>query len=207
MPEKNESSRTPCVRQQPARRLAVIVLFAVAASVGCWEQMDDGKWFPQMKRQQAVQAFEIVTHRDQLEGFTPPADTVPVGGSALPDLVKLAMADQDALANPNAATLASLKNGELLYGRYCSTCHGVNGLGDGPVAAASPFAPKATGPFPGILPLGGPYGVAKLYSEGHIYTTISLGRGRMPNYGRIPAEQRWDVINYLRAMFGQGVRQ
>ena len=58
----------------------------------------------------------------------------------------------------------------------------------------------------GSAQLGGPYGVAKVFTEGHIYTTISQGRGRMPNYNRIPAEERWDVINYLREMFGQGVQ-
>ena len=48
--------------------------------------------------------------------------------------------------------------------------------------------------------------VAKVFSDGHIYTTISLGRGRMPNYKRITPDDRWNVVNYLREMNGQGAR-
>jgi hypothetical protein len=195
---------TPRVR---LRLLTVLVLFWVAASFGCWEQMDDGEWFPQMKRQPAIQAFEEVTWNGQLEGFTPPDGTVPVGSSGLPDLAGMDVASQEALQSPVPATLQSLKNGEVLFGRYCATCHGPLGMGDGPVAAASPFAPNATGPFPLILPINGPSSMARVFSDGHIYTTISLGRGRMPNYNRIPAMERWDVINYLREINGQGVRQ
>jgi hypothetical protein len=169
--------------------------------------MDDGEWFPQMKRQPAIQAFEEVTWNGQLEGFTPPDGTVPVGSSGLPDLAGMDVASQEALQSPVPATLQSLKNGEVLFGRYCATCHGPLGMGDGPVAAASPFAPNATGPFPLILPINGPSSMARVFSDGHIYTTISLGRGRMPNYNRIPAMERWDVINYLREINGQGVRQ
>jgi hypothetical protein len=45
--------------------------------------------------------------------------------------------------------------------------------------------------------------VARGLTDGHIYTTMSLGRGRMPNFNRIPARQRWDVVNYLRELNGQ----
>jgi len=189
------------------RPLTTLVMLAVAGSLGCWEQMDDGNWFPQMKRQPAVQAFEQVLHRGQMQGFTPPDGTVPVGGSSLPDLESLEMAAQDALPNPVPASLASLKNGEVLFARYCATCHGAEGLGDGPVAAASGFAPNNTGPFPLVLPINGPVSMARVFSDGHIYTSISLGRGRMPSYQRIPAMQRWDLVNYLREINGQGVRQ
>ncbi len=185
----------------------IFAMLAVATTFGCWEQMDGGKWFPQMKRQPAIQAFEQVLHRDQMQGFTPPEGTVPLGGSSLPDLASMDLAAQEALTNPVSASLKSLKNGEVLFGRYCSTCHGPEGMGDGPVAAASGFAPNATGPFPLILPINGPVSMARVFSDGHIYTTISLGRGRMPNYGRIPAMERWDVVNYLREINGQGVRQ
>ena len=53
-------------------------------------------------------------------------------------------------------------------------------------------------------PLG--FSLAPGLSDGHIYTTISLGRGRMPNYRRIPPEARWDIVNYLRDLNGQGGR-
>ena len=193
--------------QASLRPLTVLTALFVAASFGCWEQMDDGKWFPQMKRQPVVQAFELVTYRDQAQGFVPPDGTVPVGGSALPDVAGMDIAQQDALKSSVPATLDSLKNGEVLFGRYCSTCHGAQGMGDGPVAASSPFAPNATGPFPLVMPINGPTSLARVFSDGHIYTTISLGRGRMPNYNRIQPEGRWDLVNFIREINGQGVRQ
>ena len=199
-------ARSAGVRTAPRSFLAAVLL-AVAASVGCWEQMDDGKWFPQMKRQPAVQPFERIAHRGQLQGFLPPEGTVAVGGSSIPDLANMTYAEQDAIRNSVPATLASLKHGEVLFARYCSTCHGSLGMGDGPVAAASPFAPNASGPFPLVMPINGPQSLAKVFSDGHIYTTISIGRGRMPDYSRIPAMERWDLVNFIRELNGQGVRQ
>ena len=195
------------LRRELSRLASFGLALLVVGSLGCWEQLDDGKWFPQMKRQPTVQAFELVVHRDQRQGFSPPDGTVPVGGSSLPDLQAMDVTQQDALENPQPATLASLKNGEILFARYCSTCHGAEGMGDGPVAASSPFAPNATGPFPLIMPINGAMSLAKVFSDGHIYTTISIGRGRMPGYGRIPPAERWDLVNFIRELNGQGVRQ
>jgi len=191
------------------RPLSVLVMLAVAASFGCWEQLDGGKWFPQMKKQPAIQAFEYVPYDDHVQGFSPPAGSVPVGGSAIPDVEAIAadLAAQDQIQNPVAASFASLKNGETLFVRYCSPCHGRQGMGDGTVAAAAPWAPDNKGPFQAILPINGPTSMARIFSDGHIFSTITLGRGRMPNYNRIPAMERWDIVNYIREINGQGVRQ
>ena len=45
--------------------------------------------------------------------------------------------------------------------------------------------------------------VAKALTDGHIFTTISQGRGRMPSYKRIPADDRWDIVNYVRTLSAQ----
>jgi hypothetical protein len=37
-------------------------------------------------------------------------------------------------------------------------------------------------------------------SDGYIYGVIRNGRGAMPNYARIEHRNRWDVVNYLRAL-------
>jgi mono/diheme cytochrome c family protein len=181
--------------------LAAIFLVAASGSLGCWEQMDDGKWFPQMKRQAAVQAFEFNTLVGDGQGLTPPEGTVPVG-DPFPDLAALPIPEQEAQANPVAANLTSLKRGEVLFQRYCSTCHGPQGHGDGPVAGP----PFGTGPVGLVLPVGGPSSVAKAFSDGHIFTTITLGRGRMPSYRRIAPEDRWHIVNYIRDLNAQGGR-
>jgi len=170
-------------------------------SVGCWEQVSPD-WFPQMKRQAAVQAYEINTFFGSGEGLTPPEGTVPIG-DPYPDVANMAIMDQEQLQNPIPANLASLKNGEKLFQRYCSTCHGPEGKGDGPVAGP----PFGTGPLGLVLPVGGPASVAKVFSDGHIFTTMTLGRGRMPSYRRILPEHRWDIVNYIRDLNGQGGRQ
>ena len=49
--------------------------------------------------------------------------------------------------------------------------------------------------------------IAKALTDGHIYATITLGRGRMPSYRRISPEDRWAVVHYVRDLNGQGGRQ
>ncbi len=180
--------------------VAAAFLALMLFSLGCWEQVSP-EWFPQMKRQAALQAFELNTYLGEGEGLMPPEGSVPLG-NPYPDVATLDIMDQETLKNPVPANLASLKNGEILFQRYCSTCHGAEGKGDGPVAGP----PFGTGPFGLVLPVGGPASVAKVFSDGHIYTTITLGRGRMPSYRRILPEHRWDIVNYIRDLNGQGGR-
>lgn len=167
-------------------------------SVGCWEQVSPN-WWPQMKRQAAVQAYELNEFYGQGQGLTPPEGTVKVG-NPYPDVGQLPIMEQETLENPVPATLASLKNGEMQYQTFCTPCHGQQGHGDGLVAGP----PFGTGPFGLVLPVGGPASVAKAFSDGHIFTTITLGRGRMPSYKRINAQDRWDIVNYIRELNGQG---
>ena len=186
----------------PIRTPILGMLCAMAIlSLGCWEQVSPD-WFPQMKRQAAVQAYEINTFFGSGEGLKPPEGTVPLG-DPYPDVANMGIMEQETLENPVPANLASLKNGEKLYQRYCSTCHGPEGKGDGLVAGP----PFGTGPFGLVLPVGGPASVAKVFSDGHIFTTMTLGRGRMPSCRRILPEHRWDIVNYIRDLNGQGGRQ
>ena len=189
------------MRDSQGRKIvAAAGILALVASLGCWEQIDDGDWFPQMKRQPAFQAFERVPYKGQEQGFMPPEGTVPVGWASVPDLKALSFAEQDAVENPVAFNFESLERGAEIYNRYCTTCHGAEGGGDGPVAGL----PFGKGPFGLVLPIGGPMSVAKGLTDGHIYTTVSIGRGRMPSYQRILPEDRWNVVNYVRMLNGQG---
>jgi mono/diheme cytochrome c family protein len=184
------------------RLLVASLLTALLGLPGCWEQVSV-EWFPQMKWQPSVQAFELNPYQGRVSMFSPPEGTVPVGWGDVADPATLSPADQETLANPQSATLVSLKNGEALFNTNCAACHGPTGGGDGPIAAPN-------GPLAGVLPIGpgSPMGfsLAPGLTDGHIYTTISLGRGRMPNYRRISPEGRWDVVNYIRDLNGQGGR-
>jgi mono/diheme cytochrome c family protein len=190
-------------RTSTTGKLFVISLLTLLfGSTGCWEQ-GSVEWFPQMKWQAAVQAFELNPYQGRTTLFMPPEGTVPVGWGDVAKPALLTLAEQEALVNPRRATLDSLKNGEALFNVNCAACHGPTGAGDGPVAAPN-------GPITGVLPIGpgSPMGfnLAAVLTDGHIYTTISLGRGRMPNYRRISPDGRWDVVNYLRDLDGQGGR-
>jgi mono/diheme cytochrome c family protein len=185
-----------------SKLLAAALLLALVALPGCWEQVSV-EWFPQMKWQPAVQAFEFNQYQENGALFAPPEGTVPVNWGDVISPAKLSLADQETIANPRPSTLASLKNGEKLFNVNCAACHGPTGGGNGPIAAPN-------GPIAGVLPIGpgSPLGfsLAPGLTDGHIYTTISLGRGRMPNYRRISPDGRWDVVNYIRDLNGQGGR-
>jgi mono/diheme cytochrome c family protein len=165
----------------------------LTTTVGCWEQWSD-TWFPQMKRQKAVQAFEEVLYTGKVDELSPPEGTIPVASAIPPEMDPNDNAAQDALQNPHPMSLPSLENGRTLFMRYCSTCHGEGGAGDGPVSMMG----KLHGPFGGVLAIAGPASIAKMRSDGHIYSTIRYGRRRMPSYHRIASEDRWDIVNFVR---------
>ena len=77
-----------------ASRLGLALLLLLSTgSLGCWEQMS-AEWFPQMKRQIAVQAFEDNTLFGGGQGLTPPEGTVSVGNPT-PLMDRLDLAAQD----------------------------------------------------------------------------------------------------------------
>jgi mono/diheme cytochrome c family protein len=101
-------------------------------------------------------------------------------------------------------SLESLENGRFQYERYCATCHGDDGSGDGPISMVG----ELRGPFGGVLAIAGPASIAKIRSDGHLYSMIRYGRRRMPAYQRIGSDDRWDIVNYLRYLNGQsGIAQ
>ena len=95
-----------------------------------------------------------------------------------------------AIANPHATSAASLANGRKYYSINCSPCHGDKGMGDGPATKYG---------MPGINLTTD---VTKGRSDGYIFGMIRNGRGLMPPYNRIEEPDRWDVVNYLRALQG-----
>ena len=176
--------------------LWALTVLLLSGSVGCWEQWSDS-WFPQMKRQKAVQAFEEVSP-EKVAPFGVPEGAVPVHPGEPPH-DPLDETAANAQVNPRTLTLESLDNGKKQFERFCAACHGKGGLGDGTVSMTGPLQ----GPLAGVLPLAGPASIAKIRSDGHIFATIRYGRRRMPSYQRIASDDRWDIVNYIRYMNGQ----
>ena len=169
------------------RMVAILGGLCVSFLPGCWEQWSES-WFPQMKWQRAIQAFERTEWDGKVDPFLPPEGAVPVD---LPEpLYDRFDPGVDSITNPMAADFKSQGRGQELYQVYCEVCHGSDGMGGGPVSMAG----EKTGPFAGVFPLV----TAMSRSDGYVFNIIRQGAGRMPNYRRIPAEDRWHIVNYVR---------
>ena len=87
---------------------------------------------------------------------------------------------------------ASIASGMALYAAHCATCHGPSGIGDGPGGAGLPRRPAdLTAPHTGQ------------HTAGDLFWWVTHGIpiGGMPGFGSaLATEDRWDVINFLRAL-------
>ncbi|PYR91363.1 MAG: hypothetical protein DMF84_17100 [Acidobacteria bacterium] len=91
------------------------------------------------------------------------------------------------LHNPRAGAPPT-DQGRALYSSYCSPCHGIGGLGDGPVTRF--FVPA------GDLTSA----TIQQHSDGWIYATITNGTARMPRQGtELSRDERWEIVNVVRA--------
>jgi mono/diheme cytochrome c family protein len=95
------------------------------------------------------------------------------------------------LINPVAPTVASIDAGKAIYDQKCSTCHGPNGLGDGPVGLT-------LNPRPANLSI---HAVPGVHTDGQLFAWITNGypNSAMPGFkGSLTDEQRWDLVNFIR---------
>jgi putative copper resistance protein D len=89
----------------------------------------------------------------------------------------------------------SIVEGKKHFERQCTTCHGPGGLGNGPAAKGLPKQPAN---------LSEPH--TALHTAGDMYWWLKYGiqPSGMPGFADVLTdEDRWDVINFLRA-FSQG---
>jgi mono/diheme cytochrome c family protein len=93
-------------------------------------------------------------------------------------------------ANPVAATPASLLRGEKIYREYCQVCHGSDGRGDGPAAAALPRPPADLRIH-----------MSAGHTDGQLFSWVTNGMPGLPMPGfrdRLSTEERWHVINFIK---------
>ncbi len=92
------------------------------------------------------------------------------------------------MENPVEKSEASIKAGMGLYVKYCASCHGRTGLGDGVKART-------------LKDFAGDFSAAYYQDQTdgeHFYKT-KFGRGEMPKYeGKLSDEDIWNIINYMR---------
>ena len=194
MRDRRGASRTAVLQRHnggaaKALRLGYLCLLCISAS-SC-------EWFSDFKRQPSLSTWEVV--KDSLTASRGnPQMSVPVTGMAvagfqvsyaqLPGTID----SMSPIPNPHPASAASLMNGRKYFSINCAVCHGDTGMGDGPATKYG---------MPGINLTTD---VTKGRTDGYIFGMIRNGRGLMPPYNRIEEPDRWDVVNYLRALQGRG---
>ena len=170
---------SPALRRM--RPLALVLGLTVALT-GCDDQVKRVPWFKTMFRTASVRTYEA-------ELPTAPEGTVHYGAQRNFDL----LAADTLLSNPLRPTSEVLEQGEVLYLQYCIMCHGEEGAGDGPVVGENRLPPLPT------LNLLSDRAKNDL-SDGYIWGMIANGRGVMPSYRRIPYEERWIIVEYVREL-------
>jgi mono/diheme cytochrome c family protein len=151
-------------------------------------------WFTDFKQQPKLDPWETPSDTIAMRGN--PQGSVPISGSVAPGFAYgraqtiAAVDSMSAIANPVPADERSLRNGGQLFQINCAVCHGPLGAGDGPVTKFR-YPP---------MPIGAGSKAATQFSDGYLFGIIRNGRGLMPPYNRIEESERWDLINYLRAI-------
>jgi mono/diheme cytochrome c family protein len=133
-------------------------------------------------------------------------DTADMGGMMARHMAPIP-AEYAGLTNPETADAHSLASGQEIFATNCAACHGDEGRGDGPGAAALDPAPP---------PLNH---TVHMLSDAYLFYRISEGgnfepfNSAMPAWGDSLSEtERWHVINYMRSfedttLMGPGMGQ
>lgn len=123
--------------------------------------------------------------------MAPPEGTVPRGYAPL----HFAAGPSEALragrelTNPLPDGPVVRERGEIAFQRYCSPCHGHEGLGDGLVARKFPRPPSLTADHARNLP------------DGQLFHIVTFGQGVMPAYRQqVVVQDRWTIVRYLRRL-------
>ena len=89
--------------------------------------------------------------------------------------------------NPVKTDHLSIEKGKTLFIKYCSTCHGQEGLGDGPVAL------RLATETPDLTAIAGKR------TDGELAWKIATGRNPMPRWqDKLSVEQIWFIVNFIQ---------
>jgi mono/diheme cytochrome c family protein len=180
------------------KRTAMIALACALPMLSACE------WFSDFKRQPSLVTWEPIhcdARLDVCDTTIPsrgnPQYSVSVYGTeragfqtsynAFPGVID----SMSSIPNPTPVTRASLENGHKYFAINCEVCHGEKGLGDGPATKY------------GMIGINLTSEEAKNLADGYIFGMIRNGRGAMPSYNRIEEKDRWDIVNYIRALQGK----
>ena len=94
------------------------------------------------------------------------------------------------MENTVASDDASVKTGKGMYSKFCASCHGKTGLGDGVKA-------RGLKTFPGDFTGAG----FQDQTDGEIFFKTKAGRAEMPKFeGKVQDKDIWSMVNYMRTL-------
>ncbi len=98
------------------------------------------------------------------------------------------------LTNPfrskKSESAAAADRGAVVFQAFCTSCHGSEGAGNGPVAM------RGFPPPPSLLT-----GKSRDMQDGQLFHIFTYGQNSMPTFAaQLPPDRRWDVINYIRRL-------
>ncbi|MCB0395475.1 MAG: cytochrome c [Flavobacteriales bacterium] len=97
------------------------------------------------------------------------------------------------LKNPIPLSPKVLEEGQDLFVKYCSHCHGATGMGDGKMIKNDRFPPPPAYSSEAL----------KNLSEGKMYHSITYGKNLMPNHAtQLYPEERWKIIHFIQTLQG-----
>ncbi len=177
------------MKRIPLIHFALVAGAALLAS-GCSRQTEHTIWqyLPHMATTPNLKAMKGYDGFGNGSGMLlPPEGTVARGHK--PYRIETPEEADAKLQNPLPRTKAVLMHGQKLYQTNCLVCHGVRGLGDGPVV----------NPFP--IPKSLQSDDMLRWKDGHLFHVITKGQGVMPSYAQqVQPEDRWAIIHYIRAL-------
>ena len=181
---------------------ASFLIFASALVYSCTPDPNDTgtQYAPQMYDDPAYEPLKQTERNNVNPTGTnlrlPAAGSIPRGKLSYYNHIPKEAAEEAGakLRNPLKATPEAIEEGQVLYSRFCSPCHGAEGAGDGLVGQK----------FKGVANLT--QGRYLELPQGHIYHVITHGRGRMMPHGtQVNPEERWKIAMYVKNVLqGQG---
>ncbi len=182
------------------RRGIVIFLFLAFTSCQKRDPNSPGKeYMPDMYRSPALESD--MAYVSLINGDTIQVNRKPVAGTIPRGFMPYMYANDTSgyanagrfLRNPLAKNAIHLKQGEVLYGKYCLICHGAIGIGDGPVAMKFPGAPPSfASPLLMALP------------EGKMFHTLTYGKNLMGSHAsQLTVDERWELVMYVKKLQGR----
>lgn len=156
-------------------------------------------WFTDFKSQPSIKPWQVFNPDSaETKSFRAnPLSSVSITGTQMPawvvsyGMLPNVIDSMSTLPNPVAADTASIGRGRVYFQINCAPCHGRSGKGDGQATKL------------GMVPMPLLSDRAKNFTDGYLWGMIRNGRGLMPSYNRIEEMDRWDVVNYIRALQGK----